>query len=98
MMKSEPLHSEMSVVAFKWSFLEDKNASISLSTIGDFLELIKHTFSSIMSIAVTSYFLEMRTAKDKPTYPVPTTEIFINEPFLGGRHQKRVDFIKKFEH
>lgn len=29
---------------------------------------------------------------------IKRTEIFINEPFLGERHKKRVDFIKKFEH
>lgn len=50
---------------------------MSLSSMGDLPLFISSTFSGMTSTAVTLCFLEMRTARERPTYPVPTTEIFI---------------------
>ena len=43
---------------------------------------ISSTFSGITSIADTSYFLDISTERERPTYPVPTTVTFITRDRL----------------
>ena len=69
-------------VAVKSNCLVAKYSSISLSTIGDFLLLIKSTLDAITSTAYTLLCCAKIIAFDNPTYPVPATEIFVlNLPY-----------------
>ena len=67
----------MSVVALRSNFPVDRYFEISSSMIGDLPEEIKSILFLTISIAIMPYFLEINTAKERPTYPVPITDIFI---------------------
>ena len=67
MTKSDPSASLMSVVALRLRSPPASNDSISLSAMGDDPRLMRSTFSGTMSMAVTSCFRDMRTARERPT-------------------------------
>ena len=65
-------------VAVMWLFESSKKACMRGSSIGLIRRLICSTRFSMSSNKVTLWYCENSRAFDRPTYPAPTTVIFIS--------------------